>query len=619
LNSGKGSQQHIKPAIMLKKLYELLAPKERFQVAMLFMGSLVTAFAQAIGVFSVFPFINVVMNPDMIMQNRWLLLVYERGNFSEPYTFIRFMGVGVFLAVLFSSFMSALIMWAKTKFVMGKNHSLSYRLLQKYLSKPYSFFLMKNSSELAKNILAEIKQLTEQLLMAVFEIMINSLMLVFIVGMLIMVNLAVTVGSMLFLGGTYFLVNRYLKSRLKKKGVQRFEANNERFKMANEALSSIKVTKVMGVEDYFLNRYGVSSRRFARFNIYAKVAGHIPYYLIETIVFGGIVFFIILMLSRGDGITQIIPLVSLFAFAGKRILPAIQHLYISVSQIYFNQPILDKIHEDMVDQDAGQIKSSNASIREKLSNKIDELPLNDRIILNGIRFGYDSSDADVIKHINLTIPKNNMIGFAGATGSGKTTLVDIIMGLLEPQEGELLVDHTPITRENIRSWQNKIGYVPQEIYLSDDSIRNNIAFGVVDKEINDGQVQFAAKLASLDEFILRNLPLQYETVIGERGVRLSGGQRQRIGLARALYRNPEVLVLDEATSSLDGTTEENILQAIKSASETRTVIMIAHRLNTLKECDQIYLLEEGEIVGQGTYDTLMETNHRFQSMAKVAR
>ncbi|MDW7670546.1 MAG: ABC transporter ATP-binding protein [Bacillota bacterium] len=614
-----GQKTHAKPAIMLKKLFSILTPRERLQAALLFIASLATAFSQAIGVFSVFPFINVVMNPEIIQETRWLLFAFERGNFSDTYSFIQYLGAGVFLAVLFSSFMSAITMWAKTKFVMGKNHTLSFRLLKEYLSKPYSYFLMKNSSELAKNILAEVKQLTDDLLMAVFDIMINSLLLLIIVGMLMMVNLPVTIGSLLFVCGVYFSVNRYLKVKLKKKGFQRLEANKERFRMANEALSSIKTTKVMGIEEYFLNGYSLNSRRFARFNTYAKVVGQLPYFLLETIVFGGIVFFIIFMLSRGEGITEIIPLVSLFAFAGKRILPAIQKLYISVTQIYFNQPILDKIYEDMVEQGAGQIKWNTESIPGRSGQVMDELPFTKHIALQAIRFRYEDSDSDVIKHINLTIPKNSVTGFAGATGSGKTTLVDIIMGLLEPQQGKLLLDHTPITNENIRLWQKKIGYVPQEIYLSDDTIRKNIAFGVIDKEIKDEQVQFAAKLAALDDFIQQHLPLKYETIIGERGVRLSGGQRQRIGLARALYQNPEVLVLDEATSSLDGTTEETVLKAIEKASETRTVIMIAHRLNTLKECDLIYLLDEGQIIGQGTYEKLMETDQRFQSMAKVSR
>jgi len=246
-----------------------------------------------------------------------------------------------------------------------------------------------------------------------------------------------------------------------------------------------------------------------------------------------------------------------------------------------------------------------------------EINFQKAIKLKDIRFCYTDNSFDVISKINLTIPKNSFIGFAGATGCGKTTLVDIILGLLTPQSGQIIVDNTPITQENIQSWQQKIGYVPQEIYLSDDSVRKNIAFGVSDKDIDDKQVKLAARIAALDAFVEIELPKKYNTIIGERGIRLSGGQRQRIGLARALYRNPEVLILDEATSSLDGATEEAVLKAIQHAAKSRTVIMIAHRLNTLKDCDQIYIMEKGSIIGQGTYKELIDTNRQFREMAKL--
>lgn len=241
----------------------------------------------------------------------------------------------------------------------------------------------------------------------------------------------------------------------------------------------------------------------------------------------------------------------------------------------------------------------------------------DKIMLKDIQFRYTNDGAKVLDNLTIEIKKNTSIGIVGHTGSGKTTLVDIILGLLVPNEGKIMIDEVEINQENRRKWQQMIGYVPQDIYLSDDTLRNNIAFGVPEKEVDDQQVRIAAETAALHDFIQAELPEQYETNIGERGVRLSGGQRQRIGLARALYRNPEVLILDEATSSLDGGTEEAVLKAIKNASQARTMIMIAHRLNTLKECDQIYLIEKGTIISSGTYDELIHHNETFMRMAKV--
>lgn len=601
----------MKEKTFLKKLYEIFTPRERFQAFLIFVASLVTAFAQAFGVASIFPFINVVMNPDIVQQNKWLSLLYDKGNFTEINSFIFFLGIAVFLIVVFSSLITAVTIWAKTKFVLGKNHTLSRRLLKVYLSKPYEFFLQKNTNELGKNILSEINQLTSQLLIAIFDILIHGLMVLMIMGILFLVDIVVTTSAIIFLGGSYGIMNYFIKKKLQHSGRERLKANRERFRMANEALSSIKTTKVMGIESFFLQNYSYHSRKFARHNIFAHVIGELPRYILEAIAFGGIVFFIIIMIAQGESVGSFIPLLSLYAFAAYRTMPALHRFFNATTRVYYNTAVLDKIHEDMIESDVQQQP-------ELPSKKIrEELIFQNYIKLQNINFCYTDSSFDVINGINLTIPKNNFIGLAGATGCGKTTLVDIILGLISPQSGKILVDNTPINHRNIKAWQRKIGYVPQEIYLSDDSIRKNIAFGVAENNIDDQQIKLASRLAALDDFVESQLPHKYNTIIGERGVRLSGGQRQRIGLARALYRNPEILILDEATSSLDGTTEVIVLNAIGNAAEARTVIMIAHRLNTLKDCNQIYILEKGKIIGQGTYEELLKQNRHFREMAKL--
>lgn len=602
----------MKKKSILKKLYEIFTPRERMQAVLIFIASLVTAFFQAFGVASIFPFINVVMNPDIIQQNKWLSLLYNKGHFTSINYFILFLGIVVFLIVISSSIISAVTTWAKTRFILGKNHSLSRRLLTVYLSQPYDFFLHKNSSELSKNILSEINQLTSQFLMALFDILINGLMVVVILSMLFMVDITVTTGAIIFLGGSYGIINYFIKNKLKEIGRERLEANRGRFRMANEALSSIKTTKVLGIESYFLHNYSYYSGRFARYNVFAHVIGETPRYLIESIAFGGIISFVVVMIARRERVIDFIPLLSLYAFAAYRTIPALNRLFNAVTSVYYNIAIVDKIYEDMVE----------IAPHKKLSLKPDistpKLSFNETIELQNIRFSYKDSSFEVINGIDLVIPKNSITGFAGPTGCGKTTLVDIILGLLKPQKGKIIIDDTEIDDDNIASWQRKIGYVPQEIYLSDDAILKNIAFGVQDKDISYEQVQYVARISAIDSFIENELPKKYDTVIGERGIRLSGGQRQRIGLARALYRNPEILVLDEATSSLDGSTEENVLKAIQDAAQSRTVIMIAHRLNTLKDCDQIYILEKGKIIGQGKYRKLISKNKRFREMAKMS-
>lgn len=595
----------------IKKLYEIFNPRERAQALLLFIASLVTAFSQAVGVASVFPFINVVMNPLVIYENQWLNRFYQMGNFMDTKSFIIFLGVVVIILVAFSSIISSVTIWAKTRFVLNKNHTLSYRLLMVYLSKPYSFFLKKNTSEMGKNILLEIHFLTSGYLLAIFEVLIQGLILLVMILMLLVVNTAVTLGTIFFLGGSYGILSLMIKRKLKRSGQEGINANEERFRLANEALSSIKTTRVMGNEDYYINQYAINSIKYAKHNIFVQAAAELPRYIVEAVAFGFIVLFIIMNLSAGEEVSKLMPLVSLYAFAGYRMMPAIHRIYGAVTNLHYYQAVLDKIYQEMIDENQSPIKVSGNNALEANTLSFDKC-----INLQNISFSYTDSVNDVINKLCIQINKNAIIGFVGATGSGKTTLVDIILGLLTPQNGSMSVDEVPITDRNVRLWQQKIGYVPQEIYLSDDSIQKNIAFGLPVDKIDDQKIRNAARIAALDKFIESQLPQQYKTMIGERGVRLSGGQRQRIGLARALYRNPELLVLDEATSSLDGTTEETVLQAIRSASKERTVIMIAHRLNTLKDCDMIYILENGKISESGTYVQLLESSQAFREMAK---
>jgi ATP-binding cassette subfamily C protein len=594
---------------IVRKLYEIFTPQERMQALLIFFAGLITAFAQMAGVFSVFPFINVAMDPASIQDSPWLTLAYTAFSFSSPREFMAALGIAVVLLVILSNGITALTMWAKTRFVLNRNYTLSNRLLAVYLSRPYAFFLINNTSDLGKNVLSEINQLTSSFLMPLFEAMINILILVVIVFMLFSVNPAVTLVTLGFLGTVYGTLNYFLKVKLKQKGAERMEANKKRFRAATEALSSIKISRVIGAESFFLDRFAENSRKFADLNVFAKVVGQLPSYLMESIVFGGLILFVVLALVRGGEVSAVVPMVSLYAFAGKRLIPALQQIYSSVTQIYYNKAILDRLYQDLVSDEQPDLFPKEGGEKE-------ELPFRHRIVLENIRFRYPEGERNVIDGLDLEIPKESVVGLVGSTGSGKTTLVDIILGLHIPKEGRMLIDDTPVAPANIRAWRRTIGYVPQDIYLSDDTVTRNIAFGIPDDRIDEEQVRRAARIAALDDFI-QTLPEQYGTVIGERGVRLSGGQRQRIGLARALYRSPEVLVLDEATSSLDGATEETVLNAIRSASKAKTVIMIAHRLNTLKDCDVIYMLEKGRISASGTYEGLLLENREFMRMAKV--
>jgi ABC-type multidrug transport system fused ATPase/permease subunit len=296
-----------------------------------------------------------------------------------------------------------------------------------------------------------------------------------------------------------------------------------------------------------------------------------------------------------------LPIISLYVFAGYRLLPAAQIIYSSFTQLTFTSPSIEKLYNDI-----NNLNSINLDCDKGL------LPLNKKISLNNICYSYPNASKTALKNISLSISVKNTIGLVGATGSGKTTVVDIILGLLEAQKGTLEIDGKIINKQNTQSWQRSIGYVPQNIYLSDDTVAANIAFGQDPGDIDKEKIQKASKIASLHDFVIHELPNKYETTIGERGVRLSGGQRQRIGIARALYFNPQVLILDEATSALDNITEKHVMDAVNNLGKDKTIILIAHRLSTVKNCDKIFLFEKGELKNEGTFDELINNNENFK-------
>ena len=333
--------------------------------------------------------------------------------------------------------------------------------------------------------------------------------------------------------------------------------------------------------------------------------GQLPRFILEGIAIVAFLLMIFFSASQKN-LIEILPFLAVYFLAGYRLMPALQNIYLSISQLRFAGPTINALHSDIQNFQKIKINETN----EKLS-------FNQSIILNKIYYSYPNDASRVIlKNINLTIKVNSTVGFIGVTGSGKTTLIDLILGLLQPQSGSIEVDGIIIDQNNIKRWQNLIGYVPQNIYLSDDSVAANIAFGVEKKDINHAQVVNVAKLANVHEFVINNLKNQYSTNIGERGVRLSGGERQRIGIARALYHTPSLLILDEATSALDNITEKIVMDTINNISKSITILIIAHRLSTVKNCDKIFVLKSGVLLASGSHDWLILNCHYYKELVK---
>ena len=602
----------LKKIDFISKLSSLFTAREKWQFAAVMAGALAMAFFQALGVASILPFMNIVMRPEVVYDNRWYFWFYNLLGFSSVESFIISFGFLVLGVIVAGNLISALAIWMKMRFVWRKQHNLSTELMKKYLSLPYVYFLNHHSADLSKNILSEVNELTRGLLIPLLRIGTKGILVLFILGMLLFVEPAITLLAVLVVGGSYGLIYSKLLRKLRQGGKKRLEANRERFKAVNEALGGIKDIKIMGREAFFIGRFFDHSWKYSNLQAWYEMVGQIPRYILEIIAFGGVIAIVLFLLSIEGTIHQVIPMVSFFAFAGYRLMPAMQEIFLSYTSLQYHRAVLDKIYEDMNEGTSPFIKARDRSVELPKP-----LPFHYSIELDGVSFWYPRTNEPVLRKVSLNIHRHTSVAIAGPTGSGKTTLVDIILGLLTPQQGRIKVDDTEVTEENVQHWQRSLGYVPQQIYLCDDTMARNIAFGLPDNEIDPEALENAVRFANLENFIANDLPHGYATLVGERGVRLSGGQRQRVGIARALYHDPEILILDEATSSLDGITEDAVLEAIENAAKVKTVIIIAHRLTTVRNCDTIYMLDRGEIVAEGTYSSLLSSNAQFRAMAKT--
>ena len=395
------------------------------------------------------------------------------------------------------------------------------------------------------------------------------------------------------LASVYGIIFYFLRNYLNLLGDKRLKSNEQRFIAVSEAFGAAKEIKVGGLEKIYIKLFSKAAKIFAITMSSAQVVAQLPRFILEGIAFAGIMSILLYLIAQKGTMISALPIISLYVFAGYRLMPSLQQVYTSFTNLRYTSSSLDLL--------SNEVKNLKPLI---LNQDKSILPLNKKITLNNIHYNYPDTSSSALKDINLNISANSIVGFVGRSGSGKTTAVDVILGLLEPQKGSLQVDGKVITKYNTRAWQRSIGYVPQHIYLLDDTIINNIAFGVDNKNINQDWVKKACKIANLEEYI-DELPKKHHTIIGEGGIRLSGGQRQRIGIARALYHNPRVLILDEATSALDNETEQTVMNAINNLGKDITIILIAHRLNTVKNCDTIFKLERGKLVFQGNFNELM--------------
>lgn len=563
-------------AIPYPRLWEILTPGERRKSLLMLALVVLMALAETAGVLSIMPFLSVLGRPEVIHEQPFLSHIWRLSGAADTRNFLVMLGVASIALVVLSSAFKTVTLHALNRFVQFLRHSISSRLLERYLHQPYSFFLERNPSILSRNVLSEVDQLVNNAILPLSQLLAQGAVALAMAALVFAYDPATATGIVLVLvllyGGIYLLVRKLLA----RTGRDGQAANGQRYQHCSEALGGIKEVKITQSAGSWLGRFRLASREFARHTANSDTLAQSPLYLVEASGYSLLIVIALLLLTRSSDIAHVLPALGLYGFAAYRMLPSAQIMYRSFAKLKFSSATLDTIHHDL-----GLPLEATTPPGHPLTPKRE-------IRLQDVHYAYPSRpDKPVFAGLELCIPANTSVGIAGPSGAGKSTVMDLLLGLLHPQQGRLLVDDVPVDAGNLTDWQRSIGYVPQHIYLADTSVAENIAFGVPREQIDMQAVERAARAAQIHDFITNNLAQGYQTPVGDRGIRLSGGQRQRIGIARALYCDPPVLLMDEATSALDAQTEEALNAAITRLAGNKTIVIIAHRKASLAACQHV--------------------------------
>lgn len=593
----------------LKELYSLLTDEQRRKLLRLQLLVVLMAFAELGSVLSIGPFMALVGDMSQLQGDGIVAELYRLSGLEDPRSFLFWSGVGVLIALTVAAIISIFTIWRLSMYGARVGAELSSRLYTHYMHQPWLFHASGSSSQLTNQIAQECGRITGGIINPFMQMNARIVMAAFMAIAIFIFNPAVAITGLVIFAVAYMAMYQMVRRRLIRNGGTITTAQRLRFKLMGEGFGGIKDALLLGRQQVFTDRFDHASIQFADAQGKNQVMSQVPRFVMELVAFGSVIFLILYLLAAHDGnLGTILPLLSVYALAGFKLLPAFQQIYSSISGIRGNLTAFEGLRDDL------RTSATATCLLTATNNTTEHLAPRKSIELKNIQFTYPGKTEPALRDLTMTIGANEVIGLVGASGSGKSTAIDLLLGLIQPEQGELLIDGQPITQQQLRAWQNSLGFVPQSIFLADSSIRENIAFGLPAELVDDKKVQRAATMAHLDE-LLAELPEGLNTRVGERGVQLSGGQRQRIGIARALYHDADVLILDEATSALDGITEKLIMDAIHDFSGTKTIIMIAHRLATVRKCDCIYILSKGAVEGQGTYSELALENDKFRVMA----
>ncbi len=567
----------------------------------------IAAVLEVAGLSMIPAFVAIIADPQRVMQIEWLQSIFTALDITNKRDLLLWGSlalVGIF--IIKSGYIIA-FNYFEAHFIYKRQYLISHRLMRSYMQAPYIFHLQKNTAALLRNIAQEVNVLINSVISNLLMLTREAIMALGILAFLFVIEPLITlvIISLSVLGaGAFILFN---KNKMKEYGREEQECRFQMIKALNQGLGGIKDARVLNREEEFIEKFRMEAYRSTQLKAYIRFMQRIPRPVVETTAVLGVLLVAGLLVWQNRPMSAIIPILALFAIATVRMMPSIQQIATLYTNVRYNLASLNPIYEDLKG-----LENDNAWFNDDRKRK-NKLKFEKEIRIHNLSYHYPGSDEQALEGISLAFAKGEAVAFVGSSGAGKTTLVDIILGLFEPDEGEIYVDGTNI-RDNLSAWQQNVGYIPQRIYLADETLRENVAFGLPRNEIEDKKVMDAIKLAQL-EMLLKRLPEGLDTIIGENGTRLSGGQRQRLGIARALYHNPKVLIMDEATSALDNITEKQIINAIEELKEDHTLIMIAHRLTTVKNCDKLYFMEQGHVVQAGSYYDLVDSNTKFREMA----
>ena len=570
---------------LIRRVLFLARPYGRAKLAFIFSLSFAQALFQVIGITSIFPFLAIASDPERIRRSHFGTRFLELFPPMENRQLLLVAGLIAIVALLISNAVNLLAEYARTRYANNFAHWLRIRLLRRMASQPYTYFLQRNSGDLLKKILGDVTNYTNGVLLPLLDTVARVLTAVLLLVTLFLVQPVIALSAAIVLGGFYVMIFRLLARKRREVDENLRTSIAGMFREAHQMLGGIKPVKVHRAEEHFLSRFAKHSRIVARMFARVPVFGNTARYLVEPLAFGGLVVAVLLLAAKGRDFSDILPNLGVMALAGYRLLPSLQLLYAQVTQVSSMHHAVDEVYDEFVAAETDRLVATATA--DAVLAPATPFRWKHSIALRDVSFRYPCAVRSAVEQVSLTIPKNTSLGVIGPTGSGKSTLVDLLLGLYYPAAGEILIDGRPLTAALVPSWQACIGYVPQDIFLIDDTIARNVAFGRLDSEIDPERLREACVMAQLLDFIEEELPDGFDTNVGERGIRLSGGERQRIGLARALYHRPSLLILDEATSALDVATEAKLLEALKNLEGKLTMVVAAHRLSAVANCEQL--------------------------------